>query len=185
MKSTYIIFTVIIALVATSCSLNEDAGIKDQEVVTGFDGTFIQEDRVGRPAITTALITPNRKDAFNLAVTKDLNMLFKSDIEAELRKISPALAGTEDKNALGQDAKVLANLLATDVLNVSLVGKTTFFDGTNVLTGRTLDDDVLDTELLLIFGGEGGKENPTLTTDNVKNNDKDFQKVFPYLPTPW
>jgi hypothetical protein len=47
-----------------------------------------------------------------------------------------------------------------DVLNVSTTGKTTFFDGTNVLTGRALAD-VIDVELLLIFGGEDGAANWT------------------------
>ena len=77
------------------------------------------------------------------------------------------------------------DLLATDVLNVSLTGKTTFFDGTNVLTGRALADDVISTELLLIFGGEDGTENPGLSDDNVDANDKMFLATFPYLAAPF
>jgi hypothetical protein len=57
-------------------------------------------------------------------------------------------------NALGQTAAQLTGLLATDVLNASTTATTTFFDGTNVLTGRTLADDVINVELLLIFGGQ-------------------------------
>jgi len=75
-------------------------------------------------------------------------------------------------------------LLATDVLNVSTTGKTTFFDGTNVLTGRALDDDVIDTELLLIFGGTKGTDNPGLTSDHVNTNDVAFSTTFPYLAQP-
>jgi hypothetical protein len=45
------------------------------------------------------------------------------------------------------------SVLATDVLSASLTGATTFYDGTNVLTGRKLDDDVITVELILIFGG--------------------------------
>ena len=75
-------------------------------------------------------------------------------------------------------------LLATDVLNVSTTGKTTFFDGTNVLTGRALDDDVIDTELLLIFGGTKGTDNPGLTSDHVHANDVAFSTTFPYLAQP-
>jgi hypothetical protein len=70
-------------------------------------------------------------------------------------------------------------------LNVSKTGKTTFFDGTNVLTGRALADDVIDVELLLIFGGTDGKANPGLTSDHVDKNDKDFGTAFPYLATAW
>jgi hypothetical protein len=71
------------------------------------------------------------------------------------------------------------------VLNVKTSGKTTFFDGTNVLTGRDLGDDVIDTELLLIFGGATGASNPTLTKDNVNSNDKAFLTTFPYLAAPF
>ena len=74
--------------------------------------------------------------------------------------------------------------MATDVLNVSTTGTTTFFDGTNVLTGRALADDVIDVELLLIFGGPAGTDNPGLTSDNVDANDKAFLSSFPYLAAP-
>jgi len=186
MKYTYILYTVIISLFFFSCSLNEDAGLVEKEtIVTGFDGTFVQEDRVGRPAINTALINGARKEVFNTTLTKDLNSRFKTEIENELKKISPTFNSNTDVNALGLTANALADLLANDVLGVSLTGKTTFFDGTNALTGRTLNDDVMDVELLLIFGGSDGTQNPTLTTDFVDSNDKDFNNVFPYLPTPW
>jgi hypothetical protein len=82
---------------------------------------------------------------------------------------------------LGQDATAFTTLLSNDVLNVATSGKTTFFDGENVLTGRQLSDDVIDVELLLIFGGPDGSENPGLTSDNVDGNDKEFLTSFPYL----
>jgi hypothetical protein len=53
-----------------------------------------------------------------------------------------------------------------------------------VLTGRALADDVIDVELLLLFGGPAGTSNPGLTKDNVNSNDKAFLSVFPYLATP-
>ncbi|MEZ5023743.1 MAG: DUF4331 family protein [Chitinophagales bacterium] len=42
-------------------------------------------------------------------------------------------------------------------------------------------DDVIDVELLLIFGGPAGTSNPQLTSDNVSANDKVFLMTFPYL----
>jgi Domain of unknown function (DUF4331) len=78
----------------------------------------------------------------------------------------------------------LSNLLVTDVLSASTTGVTTFFDGTNVLTGRALPDDVIDVSLLLIFGGPAGTSNPGLTKDNVNANDKAFLTSFPYLASP-
>ena len=53
-----------------------------------------------------------------------------------------------------------------------------------MLTGRALADDVISTELLLIFGGPDGSENPGLSDDNVDSNDKPFLAAFPYLATP-
>src|SRR5690606_36879632 len=88
-------------------------------------------------------------------------------------------------NALGLDATTFTTVLATDVLGVSLDGTTTFFDGTNVLTGRTPADDVISVELLLIFGGPDGTANPGLTDDHVDANDKPFSTSFPYLAKPW
>ncbi|MES1219622.1 MAG: DUF4331 family protein, partial [Bacteroidota bacterium] len=89
------------------------------------------------------------------------------------------------KNALGQNADAFSGLLVTDVLNAKLSGKTTFFDGTNVLTGRDLADDVIDTELLLIFGGPDGSANPGLTSDHISSNDKPFMNSFPYMASPF
>jgi hypothetical protein len=87
-------------------------------------------------------------------------------------------------NALGLDKPTFTSVLVTDVLNVKTNGTTTFFDGTNVLTGRALADDVIDTELLLIFGGPMGTSNPGLTKDNVNGNDKAFPGTFPFLASP-
>lgn len=98
--------------------------------------------------------------------------------------MSPAFTNLGDQNALGQDAAAFTGLLATDVLNVSLDGTTTFYDETNVLTGLALADDVITVELLLIFGGEDFTENPTLSDDRVDANDKPFLSSFPYLATP-
>jgi hypothetical protein len=88
-------------------------------------------------------------------------------------------------NALTLTADQFTGVLATDVLGVATTGKTTFFDGTNVLTGRALADDVIDTELLLIFGGPQGADNPQLTSDHVDANDKAFTVAFPYMGAAW
>ncbi|HMJ46591.1 MAG TPA: DUF4331 family protein, partial [Ferruginibacter sp.] len=104
-----------------------------------------------------------------------------SKFQTQLLALNPGYT----TNALTQTASQLTTLIATDVLNVSLTDPTTFFDGVNVLTGRKLDDDVIDVELLLIFGGPTGASNPNLTKDNVNANDKAFSASFPYLATPF
>jgi hypothetical protein len=45
--------------------------------------------------------------------------------------------------------------------------------------------DVIDVELLLIFGGPTGGSNAGLTSDHVDSNDKAFTTSFPYLATAW
>ena len=90
-------------------------------------------------------------------------------------------------NLLGLDAATFTGVLATDVLTASTTGPTTFYDGVaaNTLSGRNLTDDVIDVELILIFGGPTGGSNPALTSDHVNGNDKTFLASFPYEAAPW
>lgn len=142
-------------------------------------GTFVQKDQNGRPGISTVFIPAGKDDQFNTTVPSAMSAAFKTDFVNRLTDFGYT------SNALGQNKDQFATLLATDVLNVKTNGTTTFFDGTNVLTGRALPDDVIDTELLLIFGGPTGASNPGLTKDNVNANDKAFTTTFPYLASPW
>lgn len=183
-----------LAIVSFSCSnddntvpMTDDMGMTDDDQGTeiDFSGTFEQEDQMGRPAINTVFVSSASKDAFNVSIPSEQNTAFQPMFQANLEALSPAYANPGDTNALGLDSAAFTGLLATDVLNLSLDGTTTFFDGTNVLTGRTLADDVITVELLLIFGGEDFTENPTLSDDNVDANDKAFLSSFPYLATPW
>jgi hypothetical protein len=190
MKINFIKYTaafLMSSIVLVGCSNNEDdaAIIKPEEMGVDFSGTYAQKDQMGRPAVNTVFVSSANKDEFNNTIPSDQNANFQERFEANLKALSPAYANEGDVNALGQDAAAFTGLLATDVLGVSLDGKTTFFDGTNVLTGRALADDVITVELLLIFGGEDFSENPTLSDDNVNANDKEFLTSFPYLATPW
>jgi Domain of unknown function (DUF4331) len=173
------------ALVSVNCSKDDNTTpppVVDPLAGIDFTGTFTQQDQMARPAINTVFIAEGQpKDDFNAATPSAMGAKYQPIFKSRLLALNAAYT----KNALGQDADTFTGLLATDVLNVSKTGKTTFFDGTNVLTGRALADDVIDTELLLIFGGEDGKANPTLTSDNVDKNDKDFGTTFPYLATAW
>lgn len=162
------------AMVITGCDKDNDMDGGDFDT----SGTYMQQDQTGRPGIATVFIGADRKDEFNRVTPMNMGAAFKTDIANKLT----AFGFTQ--NSLGQTKDQFASLLATDVLNVKLNGTTTFFDGTNVLTGRTLADDVIDTELLLIFGGPMGTANPGLTKDNVNANDKVFLNSFPFLATP-
>ena len=74
--------------------------------------------------------------------------------------------------------------LAEGMNDVSNLGKSTgtSFTGDkagNILNGRTLAEDVIDLELLVVTGGLEG--NAVLTTDDVDANDVAFPGTFPYL----
>ncbi|PQJ74254.1 DUF4331 family protein [Polaribacter gangjinensis] len=170
------------AFFVISCNNNDD---NMSEMDNQFAGVYVQKDQMGRPAVNTVFVSSASKNTFNTTVPSQQGAAFQSMFQTNLMGLSPAFANAGDKNALGLDAASFTGLLATDVLNVSLDGTTTFFDGTNVLTGRALADDVITVELLLIFGGEDFSENPTLSNDNVDANDKPFLTSFPYLASPW
>jgi hypothetical protein len=169
-----IVAVLALTLVFASCK-------KDKDPVDSFDvsGTFTQNDQMARPAINTVFVNSARKNEFNTTTPSAMNAAFNAQFQSVLTGFGYT------SNALGQDKATFAGLLVADVLNVKLSGKSTFFDGTNVLTGRALNDDVIDTELLLIFGGPTGASNSGLTKDNVNANDKAFLSTFPYLAAPF
>ncbi len=183
MNTKKIFLSLIAAATLLSCSNDDD--IITEPMLPDFSGTYAQRDQMGRPAINTVFVSPDKKDQFNVTIPSEQNTAFQALFEAKLKGLSPAYANPGDKNALGLDAAAFTGVLATDVLTVSLDGITTFYDGTNVLTGRALGDDVITVELLLIFGGEDFMENPALSDDHVDANDKPFLQSFPYLASPW
>jgi hypothetical protein len=193
MKINFIKYTaalLMLSVVLVSCSSNDNddnSVITPDPVATGpdFSGTYAQKDHMGRPAVGTVFASSGTKDTFNVTIPSEQGAKYQGMFQANLEGLSPAYANEGDANALGLTSAQFTGLLATDVLGVSLEGTTTFFDGTNVLTGRALADDVITVELLLIFGGEDFTENPGLSDDNVSTNDKEFSTSFPYLASPW
>ena len=189
-KLKLVTVAICVSFIAFNCSDSDeittesDTGLSDRKGGP-FNAIYLQEDQMGRPAVNTVFVSADSKDLFNVTVPSEQNSLFQAMFQNNLEGLSPAYANPGDTNALGLDSATFTGLLATDVLNVSLDGVTTFFDGTNVLTGRALADDVITVELLLIFGGEDFSENPTLSNDNVDANDKPFSTSFPYLASAW
>jgi hypothetical protein len=139
--------------------------------------TYEQEDYMARPAINTVFVSTGEKDAFNTTLPKDGAATWGAKFKTKLL----ALNSGYTTNLLGLDATTFSNVLAADVLTVSLTEPTTFYNGTQVLTGRALADDVITVELILIFGGPDATANPGLTDDHVDANDKAFLTTFPYL----
>ena len=177
-KNIYFTVTIFIAAICiTSCSYEDEPMIPTVD----FSGSYTLSDQMGRPAINTVFVGDAQKDQFNETQPSQMGQIFSQVFEDRLLALNPGYT----TNALGLDAASFTGVLASDVLSVATAGVTTFFDGTNVLTGRALADDVIDVELLLIFGGPDGSANPGLTSDNVDANDKEFSTSFPYLASPW
>jgi hypothetical protein len=141
---------------------------------------YEQEDQMARPAINTVFVSTGEKDVFNTTTPSQMGAAFGTKFKDRLL----ALNSGYTTNLLTLDATAFTGVLATDVLTVSLTGATTFYDGTNVLTGRQLADDVITVELILLFGGPDATANPGLTDDHVDGNDKAFLSSFPFLAAP-
>ncbi len=119
-----------------------------------------QFDRMGRPAINTALIPSARKNEFNSSLPANDVANFSGAVQASL----VALGNTPTR------AATLAGVLLPDVLTFDTSSALGF------LNGRKLADDVIDAELTLIAGAPLG--------DGVAANDKPFLATFPYLAAP-
>lgn len=180
MKTHYIKLLSVSAFVLSASAImmgcNDDDGDEKMKAVIRYE----QEDQFGRPAINTVFVSTEEKDDFNHTTPGMQGAAFAGKFEEKLLALNPGYT----TNLLGLDASSFSTVLATDVLTVSLDGPTTFYDGTNVLTGRRLEDDVITVELILLFGGPDAIANPGLTDDNVDSNDKAFMASFPYLASP-
>lgn len=135
---------------------------------TRVDGGTI--DQMGRPAINTALIDPADKNTFNVTKPDRQRASFGPGVAAKVQGLS-GLDGT------GYDAPT-ASLIAAALLPDILTVDTSSGAGFEVLNGRKLTDDVLDTELDFLTGGLG--VGAVLTSDCVAN-DSAFPSTFPYL----
>lgn len=169
-----------IILLAASSLLAGNCNKNDNPLDT-FDtsGTFTQNDQMARPAINTVFVNAARKNEFNTTTPAAMNAAFNAQFQSVLTGFGYVT------NILGLNKAAFTGVLVSDVLNVKMNGTTTFYDGTNVLTGRALADDVITTELILIFGGATGASNPGLRDDNVNANDKAFLPAFPFLAAPF
>ena len=192
-----------------------------------FSGTYSQADHMGRPGINTVLSfdmdgQPSVKDAFNVTIPSEMAAVFQAGFEARLEQYHDVYANKlgldpmdvdYEVNILGLDATTLTTVLAADVLEVAPDAPTTYFDpGTDNdndgrilvpdgdeigLTGRRLQDDVIDISLILLFGGnegdrfsgqdlddDGMADLPRLTSDGVALTAENISASFPYLGAP-
>jgi Domain of unknown function (DUF4331) len=177
MKTTlkYLSMVALLGMVITFTACDDD---DDNDMPINI--VYEQEDQMARPAINTVFVSEGEKDIFNTTTPAQQGAAFATKFNDKLLALNPGYT----TNLLGLDAATFTGVLATDVMTVSLTAPTTFYDGTNVLTGRKLDDDVITVELILLFGGPDAMSNPGLTDDHVDANDKAFSGTFPYLASP-
>jgi hypothetical protein len=129
------------------------------------------------------------------------------DVDYEPNILGDILNGPDNDGTMNNPvtATVLTTVLANDVLEVAPDAPTTYFDpGSGApdytdavgLTGRTLQDDVIDISLILLFGGadgarfsgqdtdgDGEADLPRLTSDGVAFTASPLEE-FPYLGAP-
>jgi hypothetical protein len=187
---TYLLFLSVI-LFASSCSKDDD---KDPDV--DFSGTFAQEDQMGRPGINTVFTaTEALENSFNRTIPSNMVSAFQPAFQSRIEAYYAAYSATAgatiryENNILGLDLPTLTTALALDVLQVAPdAPSTTYFASTsNFLTGRNLNDDVIDVSLILLFGGRTGARfasMPNLVSDNVGVEAGAVQATFPYLTAP-
>ncbi|WP_396637486.1 DUF4331 family protein [Maribacter sp. R77961] len=127
--------------------------------------------------------------------------LTAEDVDYQPNILGDILNGPENDGFTNNPvtAEVLMSVLATDVLQVAPGNATTYFnagsgapnyEGAIGLTGRTLQDDVIDVSLILLFGGgNGARFNgqdglPQLVTDGVGLTADNITTTFPYIGAP-
>ena len=159
-----------------------------------------QIDRLGRPAINTALISSEHKDLYNSA-SNDQGLFFAPEM-ADLLEVIDGLDGDLSNGLAGifgtpcePDFNALAEFLSSDVLliNTAIDHCTDGYLDLEIaiLTesdsptcgGRTLDQDVMDVTLQVLIDVSLLFYNPKaiVVTDAVDSNDVPFPSDFPYL----
>ena len=185
-----------------------DCGGSCPQCIDGLDfsGVYVQQDIAGRPAINSVFnISGPLQDAFNRAAVSSRGaqdvisgssnltfpQVFKDNIDLYFVGYSLNEAPVSfQTNVLGFDALGFAEFLATtDALQLAADGPTTYRSSDLWFTGRKLSDDVMDTTLLLLYGGaEGdrfdGVNGPMLISDGVGIGNRVFLTDFPYLEAP-
>lgn len=149
-----------------------------------FAGQYLQEDQMGRPATNILFNKIAFRDSLNVTLPHLMKDQFKDVFEQRIMELDT----TFTTNVLGLNAEEMAEIFSQDVLWVSETGITSYDNGTEILTGRALGEDVMDSNLLWLFGGPDGTKNndePNLISDHVDENDAEFLNEFPYLAPPF
>ncbi len=139
-----------------------------------------QVDRIGIPAINTALIPSAMKNDFNVASPATDVATYLATAQGSIDGLRGAMdgvldgpVGSQDGGPLGDlDSASVAGALIPDIVTIDFSQPVVFPNG------RQLEDDVIDVALQLILNRTAG------ITDAIDGNDKAFSSIFPYLAAP-
>ena len=134
----------------------------------------MQVDRMAIPAINTALIPGDQKDAFNAGSPATDAAQFQATGDG-LRAAVDAVLGPQDGGPLGDlTSAQVAGALIPDIVTIDFSAPVVFPNG------RQLTNDVVDTAVGIVLnrGGAAG------VSDGIDGNDKTFSSAFPYLAAP-
>jgi hypothetical protein len=183
----YILAAAVMATITVSCESDDD--VIGVQATTDFTGTFTTQDQMGRPGINTVLSGSDaNKNNFNITTPAGQLAAFSGEFNNTLGAYYNAYGASFENNILGLDQAQTTAVLSLDVLQVSPDAPTSYFTSTSsFLTGRTLEDDVIDVSLILLFGGntgarfDGNNGTPNLVSDNVSQETGTSTNTFPYL----
>ena len=146
----------------------------------GSDSDFVKRDRMGMPAINTALIPSGMKDDFNAGDPADDPENFRETMLASIRGLRSAVSavpGFPAEDSPGLAPEDVVGVVNPDVLTIDLSSPTVWPNG------RGLTDEVIDGTLGVVLnrgdvlgGGPG-------VSDGV-GNDSPTIAQFPYAGPP-
>ena len=172
-------------------------------LLSSTDFKYHQQDRLARPAVNEVLATVSnlRHHVNNTDNPTDDSGQLKNDIQSFLT--FPAGRSTAIKNAI--EAVLVPDVMIADLSQMgdaAYLGVETQGLSGSKFGGRALTDDVVDIDLMAIFGPliphlsalnphlfggvipDDGNELPPFETDNVGAGGKLFLNTFPYLGVP-
>ncbi len=159
---------------------------------------FVQIDRLSRPAINEVFATvANNRHAVNHTLNTPTDDAGPNGLTSDIQTFMVGTAGRSQAITDVVKAVIVPDVMRVDlsqsVTQAAYLGVETGGATGNKFGGRALTDDVIDTDLGVIFGNtipklglapDDGKEIPSLTTDNVGYDKHCTLNTFPYLGAP-
>lgn len=179
-------------LLATGCNDDDDKITPPDDDEFDFASepasAYTRVDRMGMPAVATAVISSSRKNEYNAAdPTDDAAGDFVADITNNVGAIHAALDDDLAKAGLtpcvtGDCVGQAAPIVVPDVLRINPSADAGFPNG------RRLQDQVIDVTLaVVLLDLDAGGQSATTLADiplNPSENDAEFSSTFPYLAAP-